>query len=152
MNNALVRHILHTDLAWSPVILRIVPGIVFCMHGAQKLFGWFGGPGLAGTAQWMDSIGLGPGYPAALLAGSAEFFGGAALVLGILVRPASAVLAFTMLVAIFGVHFEHGLFVQKNGYEYALSLLIISLSLLVTGAGRASLDSLLQRSFSSSDA
>ena len=146
MSTSFVHRILRTESRWSPVILRVVHGLVLAVHGAQKLFGWFGGPGLEGTAQWMASVGLAPGYLAALLAGSAEFIGGIALILGILVRPASAVLAITMLVAIFGVHFKHGLFVQENGYEYALALLIITLSLLISGAGRASLDRLLQRS------
>jgi putative oxidoreductase len=146
MSNSLLQRMLATESVWGPVVLRIIPGIVIAVHGAQKLFGCFGGPGLAGTAQWMESIGLAPGYLAALLAGGAEFFGGVALVFGILVRPASALLAITMLVAIFGVHWQHGLFVQKNGYEYALALLVISLSLLVSGGGRAALDTLLQHS------
>ena len=76
-------------------------GIIFVAHGAQKLFGWFGGYGLEGTGQFMASLGLTPGYLMALLAGSAEFFGGLALLLGVLVRPAAAALAFAMVVAIF---------------------------------------------------
>lgn len=89
---------------WSPAVLRIPVGIIFTAHGAQKLFGWFGGHGLEGTAAWMQSIGLEPNYLLALLAGSAEFFGGIALVLGLLARPAAAALAFTMVVAILSVH------------------------------------------------
>jgi putative oxidoreductase len=114
-------------------------------HGAQKLFGWFGGYGLEGTGQWMASIGLAPGYLMALLAGSAEFFGGLALIIGLLVRPAAAVLAIAMLVAIFSVHVGNGLFMSKNGYEFGLALLAVSVSLLLSGAGRASIDAALSR-------
>jgi putative oxidoreductase len=121
-------------------------GIIFAAHGAQKLFGWFGGYGLAGTGQWMDSIGLSPGVGLALLAGSAEFFGGLALVAGLLVRPAAAALAATMAVAIFSVHIGHGLFVDKNGYEYALALLAVAVSLVVAGSGPAAVDRALVRS------
>jgi putative oxidoreductase len=88
----------------------------------------------------MASIGLAPGYLMALLAGSAEFFGGLALVAGLFVRPAAAALAFAMIVAIFSAHLDKGLFVANNGYEFALALFAITASLVVSGAGRASLD------------
>lgn len=136
---------LKSDDQLAPTLLRIVAGIIFAAHGAQKLFAWFGGYGLTGTGQWMDSIGLGPGYMMALLAGSAEFFGGIALIIGLLVRPSAVVLAITMLVALFAVHFENGLFMANNGYEFALSLLVISIALAITGAGRFNLDNLLHQ-------
>jgi len=145
MSKTLISNTVGTDAGWSPLALRLAAGIIFAAHGAQKLFGWFGGYGLEGTGQWMDSIGLGPGYLMALLAGSAEFFGGLALMLGILVRPAAAVLAVTMVVAIFSVHFQNGLFMAKNGYEFGLALLVVSISLAISGAGHASVDRLLQR-------
>ncbi|QPG05152.1 DoxX family protein [Salinimonas marina] len=129
--------LLSTGNGFSPLVLRIPVGIIFIAHGAQKLFGWFGGYGLAGTAGWMDSIGLSPGFALALLAGSAEFFGGLALIAGLLTRPAAAALSITMLVAIFSVHFEQGLFMSNNGYEFALALLGASVSLLLSGAGNA---------------
>src|SRR5438105_2996041 len=109
MNSRLINRLVSTDAGLAPLAIRIPVGIIFLAHGAQKLFGWFGGYGLAGTAGWMDSIGLHPGTLLALLAGGAEFLGGLALLLGLLVRPASAVLAFTMLVAIFSVHIGKGL-------------------------------------------
>lgn len=140
MINTFIQRLLATNAGWGALALRIPTGIIFAAHGAQKLFGWFGGYGLEGTGQWMASIGLTPGYSMALLAGSAEFFGGLALVLGLFVRPAAAVLAFSMLVAILTVHIGKGLFVTNNGYEYALALLAIAVSLVVTGGGRASLD------------
>ncbi len=139
-NTSLFQRLLSTDAGWGPLALRIPAGIIFTAHGAQKLFGWFGGYGLAGTGQWMDSIGLSPGYLVALVAGSAEFFGGLALIAGLLVRPAAASLAVAMLVAIFSVHIGKGLFVDKNGYEYALALLGISVALAISGAGRGSVD------------
>lgn len=140
MTRSFIQRLLAPGSSWGPLALRIPVGIVFMAHGAQKLFGWFGGYGLEGTGQWMGSIGLSPGYLMALMAGSAEFFGGIALVLGLLVRPAAAALAFAMLVAIFSVHIGKGLFVANNGYEFGLALLAVAVSLVVTGAGRASLD------------
>lgn len=145
MINTFIQRLLATNAGWGTLALRIPTGIIFAAHGAQKLFGWFGGYGLEGTGQWMASIGLTPGYSMALLAGSAEFFGGLALVLGLLVRPAAAALAFSMLVAILTVHIGKGLFVANNGYEYALAMLAIAVSLVVAGGGRASLDQTLAR-------
>ena len=141
MNNAIHR-LIDTDSGLGPLALRIPVGVTFAAHGAQKLFAWFGGYGLDGTGQFFASIGLNPGYLLALLAGSAEFFGGLALIVGLLVRPAAAVLAFTMLVAIFAVHIGNGLFMSNNGYEFALALFAASVSLVFSGAGSVSVDKL----------
>jgi putative oxidoreductase len=146
MNSRLINRLVSTDAGLAPLAIRIPVGIIFAAHGAQKLFGWFGGYGLAGTAGWMDSIGLHPGTLLALLAGGAEFFGGLALLLGLLVRPASVALAFTMLVAIFSVHISKGLFLSNGGFEYGLALLAVTVGLFISGAGRWSLDSALARS------
>jgi len=143
--NTLVKKVMATDASLGQLAIRIPIGIIFVAHGAQKLFGWFGGYGLEGTGQWMASIGLNPGYLMALLAGSAEFFGGLALILGLLVRPAAAVLAFTMITAIFSVHIGNGLFMSNDGYEFGLALLAASVALAISGAGRGSLDALLSR-------
>lgn len=145
MNPSLITRVLATNDGFAPLALRIPAGIIFAAHGAQKLFGAFGGYGLEGTGQWMASIGLEPGYLMALLAGSGEFFGGLALLLGLLVRPAAAVLAFAMLVAIFAVHIGNGLFMSNNGYEFGLALLAIAVSLFFSGAGAFSLDRLLNK-------
>ena len=139
-SNRFIDRLLATDAGLGPLALRIPVGLIFTAHGAQKLFGWFGGYGLEGTGQFFGSIGLNPGYLMALLAGGAEFFGGLAIVLGVLVRPAAASLAFAMLIAIFSVHFSKGFFLDKGGYEYALALFAASLSLLFSGAGRYSVD------------
>ena len=140
MNNTFLQRVLATDNGAAAVALRVSVGIIFIAHGAQKLFGWFGGYGLEGTGQFFGSLGLNPGVLMALLAGAAEFFGGLALVFGLLVRPAAASLAFAMLVAIFAVHFSKGFFLDKGGYEYALALFAASVSLLFSGAGRFSVD------------
>jgi putative oxidoreductase len=145
MSNKIGR-LLATDQSWGTLALRIPVGIIFIAHGAQKLFGWFGGYGLEGTGDFFATLGLQPGTFLALLAGAAEFFGGLALVAGFLVRPAAAALAFTMIVAIFGVHFEGGLFLSNNGYEFALALLAASVALLFNGAGKASVDGALTKS------
>ncbi|MDX1757957.1 MAG: DoxX family protein [Marinobacter sp.] len=145
MNTQLIQRVFATNSSWAALALRIPVGIIFVAHGAQKLFGWFGGYGLEGTGQWMDSIGLSPGYLMALMAGGAEFLGGLALIIGLLVRPASAVLAFAMLIAIFSVHFSNGLFMSNNGYEFGLALLAVSVSLIFSGGGRASVDALLAK-------
>jgi putative oxidoreductase len=124
--------------------LRLGAGAIFAAHGAQKLFGWFGGYGLEGTAGWMASIGLEPGLLMATAAGSAEFFGGLLLIAGLLVRPAALMLAITMVVAIVTVHLPNGLFMSNNGYEFGLALLAVSVSLTLRGAGSFSADRLLQ--------
>ena len=122
MSNSFLTRLLATDAGAGALALRVPVGIIFIAHGAQKLFGWFGGYGLEGTGQ---------------------FFGGLALVFGVLVRPAAAALAFAMLIAIFAVHFSKGFFLDKGGYEYALALFAASVSLLFTGGGRFSADAAL---------
>lgn len=135
--------LLSADDNVASLILRVPTGIIFMAHGAQKLFGAFGGYGLEGTGQWMASMGIEPGYLMALLSGSGEFFGGLAILIGLLTRPAAAVLAFTMLIAILTVHISNGLFASNNGYEYALALMTTSVALALLGGGKASLDRLL---------
>lgn len=141
----LLQKILNSKAGAAALILRVPVGLILAAHGAQKLFAWFGGYGLEGTGQWMASIGLEPGYWLALMAGSAEFFGGIALALGLLTRPAAVVTAFTMLIAIFSVHINNGLFMANNGYEYALTLLVVTAALAVQGAGSFSIDSFIAK-------
>ena len=133
-----------TKMGLDTLPVRVGAGVIFTAHGSQKLFGWFGGYGLEGTAGWMESIGLAPGILMAAAAGGAEFFGGLLLIAGLLVRPTAFILAFTMLVAIITVHLQNGLFMSNNGYEFGLALLVISMGLAVRGAGSLSVDSLLQ--------
>ncbi|MCG3728811.1 DoxX family protein [Vibrio cincinnatiensis] len=141
----LINKLIQTGTSYAPLALRIPVGIILMAHGAQKLFGWFGGYGLEGTGQWMASIGLEPGVFMAFLAGSGEFFGGLFLLIGLLTRPAALVTAFTMIVAIFTVHIDNGLFMANNGYEFGLALLAATVSLLISGAGNMSIDRLISR-------
>lgn len=143
MKGQFAQRLFQSSGGFAALILRVPIGLILAAHGAQKLFGWFGGHGLEGTGQWMASIGLAPGLLMALLAGSAEFFGGLALAVGLLTRPAALASAFTMLVAIFAVHLTNGLFMDNNGYEYALTLFAATLALAIQGAGRFAVDGVL---------
>ncbi len=143
MKSKMIISALNTTKSIAPLTIRIPLGIVLAAHGAQKLFGWFGGYGLEGTGQWMASIGFEPGMLMAFLAGFSEFVGGIALMFGLLTRPAAIVTAFTMLMAM-TVHWGNGLFLANNGYEFALILLFSSVSLAIQGGGRYSLDNLIK--------
>ena len=135
-----ITKLLSSDAGIAALSLRLPVGIILLAHGAQKLFGGFGGDGLEGTGQWMASIGLEPRLLMALLAVAAEFFGGLALILGLLARPAAVVAAFTMIIAIVSVHLENGLFLSNNGYEFGLALLAAAVSIVFAGAGSLSVD------------
>lgn len=141
-SNFSLAKLLVPDAPAAMLILRLALGAVFIAHGGQKVMGWFGGPGLEVTVQGMSQMGI----PAILAYAAAftEFFGGIALVLGLLTRPAALGILVTMLVAIFKVHLGGGFFAPK-GFEYPLTLAAISLTLLLTGPGRISLDQLLFR-------
>lgn len=141
-----LKKLLASNAGFTPLALRLPISIIFMAHGSQKLFGWFGGYGLQGTGQWMASIGLEPGVLMAFLAGSGEFFGGLFILIGLLTRPAAAVLAFTMVVAILSTHISNGLFLSNGGYEFGLALLAAAVSLAISGAGKLSVDSLLSKS------
>ncbi|KPY49748.1 DoxD-like family protein [Pseudomonas viridiflava] len=143
--NSLIKSVLTTRAGYGLTILRVIVGIAFIAHGSQKLFGAFGGYGLEGTAQYMESLGLTPGYLMALLSGGAEFFGGLGLLVGLLARPAAALVTVLLLVAIFTVHIGNGFFMANNGFEYALALLGGALAVLIEGAGKLSLDRLIAR-------
>ncbi|MGM0784422.1 DoxX family protein [Billgrantia gudaonensis] len=145
MTTQAMKTLFYTTGGYSALALRVPVGLILAAHGAQKLFGWFGGYGLAGTAQWLESIGLAPGMLMALLAGGAEFFGGLALMLGLLTRPAALASAFTMLVAIVSVHLGNGLFLANDGYEFGLALLAATVALTLQGAGRLSVDGLVAK-------
>ena len=95
---------------WHCSFLRLVLGGVFIAHGAQKLFGWFGGPGLQGTAGFFDQAGLKPGSVMALLAGLAEFGGGLLVLLGLLTPVGALAVIVVMIVAILRVHLPNGFF------------------------------------------
>lgn len=140
----LINKTLVSNAGLEAVILRVPIGLILAAHGSQKLFAWFGGYGLDGTGQWMASVGLNPGFIMALLAGSAEFFGGVALILGLLTRLAALINAVTMLVALFWVHWGKGFFLDTHGIEYALALLSATTALVFIGGGQYSLDALIE--------
>jgi putative oxidoreductase len=119
---------------------RAVVGAVFFAHGAQKLFGWFGGSGLDGTAKAFDSIQLRPGKRTALVAGAAEAGGGALLATGFLTPLGSAATIGVMSQAIRTVHWSKGFFVTNGGFEYNLTLIAAAVALADTGPGPLSLD------------
>lgn len=121
-----------TDVAL--LAMRVMVGIVFVFHGAQKLFGIFGGYGISGTAGWMASIGIPMPEVSAVLAGAAEFFGGLALISGFGQRLLSVPLTFTMLVAAFTAH--SGFSATSGGMEYPLTLAVIVAGLGLLGPGR----------------
>jgi putative oxidoreductase len=143
---ALINKLLDSHAGLEALILRVPIGLILAAHGSQKLFAWFGGHGLEGTGQWMASIGLQPGFIMALLAGSAEFFGGVGLMLGLLTRVSAAVNALTMLVALLSVHWVNGFFLDTHGIEYALALLAACTALILMGGGRYSVDDYLLKS------
>jgi len=123
------------------LFLRLVVGLTLAAHGAQKLFGWFGGPGIAGTAPFLEALGFVPGRRAAISSGLVEIGGGLLLALGLATPAASAVLIAVMLVAAVSVHSKNGFFIQKGGYEYTLVIGAAALSVTFTGPGPLSLDS-----------
>ncbi|CAG9610355.1 DoxX family protein [Pseudoneobacillus rhizosphaerae] len=125
------------------LIIRLVIGVLFIGHGAQKLFGWFGGYGLKGTGGWFDSIGMKPGVTLALLAGLTELFGGLLFALGLLTPLAGIMIAGTMLMAIIKVHAPNGLWSTANGYEYNLTLLVVAIGIALIGPGQYALDAFL---------
>lgn len=122
------------------LLLRLIIGGLFAGHGAQKLFGWFGGHGLDGTGQFFEQIGMRPGRRNALAAGVAEAGGGAALAVGFATPLAAAALVATMLTAISRVHLKAGPWVTDGGYEYNLVLIASVLALVEMGPGKLSLD------------
>ena len=125
------------------LLLRAVLGLTLAAHGAQKLFGSFGGPGLKGAAVVMEQLGFTPGRRNALVAGLLEFGGGLLLLLGAATPAAAAVSFSIMIVAGVSAHFKGGFFLQNHGYEYTLVLGLAALSLAFTGPGQLSVDSLL---------
>lgn len=125
------------------LLLRFVVGGFFIGHGTQKLFGWFGGNGLKGTAEGFDQLGLKPAQAHATAAGAAEAGGGALLVAGLETPLAAAAITATMITAIRTVHLKNGPWASNGGYEYNAVLIAAVLALAETGPGSPSVDSAL---------
>jgi putative oxidoreductase len=124
----------------SLLLLHVIVGLLFVGHGAQKLFGAFGGYGLEGTGGYFESIGLRPGKLHAFAAGTAEFAGGILLTLGLLLPLAAALIAATMTAAILTVHLPKGIWNHEGGLEYNLVLILLVLTLVAVGGGEYALD------------
>jgi putative oxidoreductase len=129
------------------LILRLVLGLLMAAHGAQKLFGWFGGPGLAGVGGMFESLGFRPGRLFAAVAATSEIGSGVLMALGLLGSIGPALLLSVMIVAAVSVHAPHGLFAVSNGIEIPLLYGIGAAALTLTGPGQYSLDALLGLTF-----
>ncbi|HEX7614549.1 MAG TPA: DoxX family protein [Thermoanaerobaculia bacterium] len=125
------------------LILRLVLGLLMAAHGAQKLLGWFGGPGLAGASGMFESLGFRPGRLFAVAAAGSEIGSGLLMALGLLGPVGPALMLSVMVVAAVSVHAPNGLFAAKNGIEMPLLYGVGAAALALTGPGRYSLDALL---------
>jgi putative oxidoreductase len=125
------------------LIIRLIIGLTFATHDTQKLFGWFGGHGNAGTGDWFESIGMKPGKALAITAGLAELIGGLLFAGGVFLWIAAILIIGSMLVAIVKVHGANGYWVTQNGYEYKMELIVIALGVAMIGAGDYSLAALI---------
>ena len=132
--------------SFGPAIVRVAVGVVFVAHGAQKLFGLWGG-GVSGTASYFAQLGLSPAYPLAIAVGVVEFAGGLLLISGAFTLIASALLLVNMLVAVWKAHLPNGFFLNwtnapgfGHGIEFNLVLIAALASLMMTGPGAVSCD------------
>ncbi|HZH31409.1 MAG TPA: DoxX family protein [Pyrinomonadaceae bacterium] len=134
-----------TTAAWYTLPVRLALGVIFIAHGAQKVFGAWGGPGWAKFTAASAPFGfMRPAWLWMGMAAIAELVGGLLVLLGLLTRAGAFFLAATMLVAMFGVHWNSGFFLSNRGIEYTVALLGMSLALLIAGGGRLSVDEKLQ--------
>ena len=126
-----------SDLGYP--IIRFFTGLILMPHGAQKLFGMFGGS-TEGTAGFLTKLGLEPALPLTYLLGCVEFFGGLLLAIGFLTRFAAAAITIELLVAAFYVHLSSGYFWFKGGYEFALLWALVAFGIFLHGGGKFSVD------------
>jgi putative oxidoreductase len=125
------------------LLIRLTVGGILAAHGTQKLFGWFGGPGIAGTAEFLESLGFRPGRFHARLLGLAETLGGSLVAVGLITPVAAAAATGVMITAVATIHWTKGFFAQDGGYEYPLALAVIATAIGFAGAGKYSLDAAL---------
>lgn len=133
--------------AYGPAVLRLALAAVFIAHGAQKLFGIWGGKGIEGTATFLSGLGMQPAYPLAIATGTIEFVGGLMLLFGAYTLIASLALVLDMAIAIWKLHFASGFFLnwdlvpgQGHGYEFNLTLIAGLICLALAGPGALSID------------
>jgi putative oxidoreductase len=140
-----MKRLFWTDDGWSSLVLRVTLGVVMFPHGAQKVLGWFGGPGFSATMTAFTTHMHIPA-PLALLVVIAEFFGALGLIVGLLTRVAAFGILCDMIGAIALVHWPNGIFMNwtskqaGEGFEYHLLVIGIALALMIAGAGRWSAD------------
>jgi putative oxidoreductase len=135
---------MYTDsLNLGLLVARVVVGLVMAAHGAQKLFGWFGGYGLTKTGEFFGHLGFRPGRAFAAAASLTEIASGLLVALGLFGPVGPALMISVMIVAMITVHWEHGLFASDNGIEVPLLYMTVALAFAFTGYGRFSLDALL---------
>jgi len=132
---------------YAPIVIRLILAAIFIVHGGQKLFGLFGGSGIEGTIGFFASQGIEPALFFAWLVALVEFFGGIAMIIGLLTRIFAIALTIDMLVAMTVVHFENGFLVNKGGVEFTLAILGLSISLILIGSKKWSLDNWLCKKF-----
>jgi len=125
------------------LLARLVFGLLMAAHGTQKVFGWFGGYGLAGTGGFFESLGFRPGKLFAAAAGTTELVAGLLVAFGLLGPLGSALIVSVMLVAVATVHWPQGLFAQNNGIEVPLLYAVAAVALALTGPGAYSVDAVL---------
>lgn len=141
----MLRKFIHTENDYGALFVRLALGVVMFPHGAQKVFGWFGGHGFAGTMGFFTEV-MGIPYILALLVVLAEFLGAIGLIVGALTRIAALGIGSVMLGAIVMVHWPHGFFMNWSGnqagegFEFHLLAIGMSLALIVRGAGALSID------------
>jgi len=144
----MIGKLLETGQETAPLVLRVLLGLVFFPHGAQKVLGWFGGYGLTGTLDFFTGT-MGVPLILALLVVAAEFLGSMGLIVGFLTRIAAFGITCVMLGATVLVHWQNGFFMNwtgkqgGEGFEYHLLAIAIAVSLMITGGGRLSLDAFL---------
>lgn len=129
------------DMHVGLLVARLVFGITMSAHGAQKLFGWFGGYGIAGTGKFFDSVGFRPGRVLAVAAGLGETVGGLLVALGFL-GPAGPALMLSVMIVASSLHWKNGLLAMSNGIELPLLYSASAVALAFTGYGAYSLDAL----------
>jgi len=122
------------------LIIRLVFGLTFAAHGAQKLFGWFGGHGIGVTGGYFESIGIKPGKPMAALAGVSEMAGGLLFALGLFVPVAAVLMVSAMVVAIVTVTGKNGYWNTAQGYEYNVAIIAVAVGVALTGPGAYAFD------------
>ena len=117
------------------LVIRLIFGLSFARHGTEKLFGWFGGHGIKGTAGFFESIGIKPGLPMAILAAVGETLGGLFLAAGIFIPVAAILIVGAMIVAIITVTGKNGFMITAGGYEYNLAIIAAAVGIYLTGPG-----------------